>query len=145
MTNRIEREASAMLDRIDALGGPLAAIESGYIQREIHLSAYAAQQAIDAGESVVVGVNRFTDTAPPAAPVFRIDPEVERRQIARVRALRASRSEAACRAAVDHVGRAARDGRNLVPPVIEAVEAKATVGEIADALREVFGEYRGQG
>jgi methylmalonyl-CoA mutase N-terminal domain/subunit len=151
LTNAIETAVVDMLNRIDRGGGTLAAIETGLIQREIQESAYRAQQAVDSGESVVVGVNRFntpaptgeSDTSRPTLDVFAIDPDAERRQIARVRALRASRSPDAWRAAVDGVVRTARDGGNLVPPIVSAVEARATVGEIADALRRVFGEYQG--
>jgi methylmalonyl-CoA mutase, N-terminal domain len=149
-TSRIESDARALLDRIDAMGGTLTAIENGYIQRQIQDAAYQAQQAIDAGEAVVVGVNRFTDTghveaglqARPGVAVFRVDPEIERRQIERVRALRASRSVQEATAALSAVEAAARDGINLVPPIVAAVEARATVGEIADAMRRVFGEYQ---
>ncbi|MGH9237333.1 MAG: acyl-CoA mutase large subunit family protein [Vicinamibacterales bacterium] len=147
-TSEIESGASALLDRIEALGGTLAAIETGYIQREIRESAYRAQQAIDSGATVVVGVNRYSDDAagPEAegsgARVFTIDPSVEQAQIDRLRALRASRGEDAWRRSLDAVEQAARGGDNLVPPVITAVEQHATVGEIADTLRRVFGEYQ---
>ena len=143
MTHRIEREASDLLDRIDQVGGTLAAIESGYIQRQIQDAAYRAQQAIDAGDAVVVGVNRFTDdTGERDAPIFRIDPEVERRQIERVRAIRTGRSQSEWREALHEVELAARGTANLVPPIITAVENRATLGEIADAMRNVFGEYQ---
>jgi methylmalonyl-CoA mutase N-terminal domain/subunit len=141
-TNAIEAEARAILDRIDRLGGTLAAIEQGLIQREIQESAYRAQQAIDRGEAVVVGVNRFADGTGAPIELLRIDPEIEARQIERVRALRAARDQAACRRALEAVQAAARDGSNLVPPIIAAVEARATVGEVADALRGVFGEFQ---
>jgi methylmalonyl-CoA mutase N-terminal domain/subunit len=153
-TDRIEREARALLDRIDAMGGTLAAIEAGFIQREIQDAAYAAQQRIDAGEQVVVGVNRFQDDdLPPEGElppeggnhkveVLRIDPEIEDRQVARVRQVRAARDLSAWRSAIDAVTAAARGSDNLVPPIVDAVEAQATVGEIADALRSVFGEHR---
>jgi methylmalonyl-CoA mutase N-terminal domain/subunit len=147
MTSRIEREASDLLDRIDQAGGTLAAIESGFIQRQIQDAAYRAQQAIDAGEAVVVGLNRFTGADSPTngavkTDIFRIDPEVERRQVARLRAVRAGRDEREWRAALDQVESAARGTANLVPPVIDAVEKRATLGEIADTLRRVFGEYQ---
>jgi len=142
LTNHIEHEARTLLDRIDALGGTLAAIESGYIQRQIQDSAYAAQQAIDAGDAVVVGVNRHEDVGAASTEVFRIDPEVERQQIERVRAVRASRSEQDWRAALDEIDRAARTDANLVPPIIAAIERHATLGEIADTMRRAFGEYR---
>ena len=124
------------------MGGTLAAIEAGFIQREIQDSAYIAQQAIDTGRAVVVGVNRYTDAAGAGAEVFSIDPAVERQQIERVRAVRASRSETEWRAAIDRIRTTASGGDNLVPPIIAAVQAKATLGEIADTMRAVFGEYR---
>ena len=167
-TDRLEAEARALLDRVDRLGGTLPAIESGMIQREIQDAAYRAQQAVDAGRSIVVGVNRYVDTgftsgergsAPPesgggaSAPLgqetstsptrslFRVDPDVERQQIARVRAVRASRSDAEWRQAIAGVEAAARGTDNLLPPILAAVEARATLGEISDAMRRVFGEY----
>ena len=150
-TNEIERAAQELLDRIERSGGTIAAIETGLIQREIQESAYRAQIAIESGASVVVGVNKFAEKGSggvfgavsenPSRPLFRVDPEIERRQIERVRALRTGRSADAWRSAIDEVTRAARDGSNLVPPIIAAVEASATVGEISDALREVFGVY----
>ena len=143
MTSRLEADASSMIERIDALGGTLTAIETGHIQGEIRESAYRAQQAVDAGTAVVVGVNRFTDDAHRhMTQVFQVDPAMEQAQVDRVRALRQSRSETAWRESVSAVERAARGGDNLVPPVIAAVEQLATVGEIADTLRGVFGEYR---
>ena len=149
LTNRIEQDARALLDRIAAAGGVLAAVEGGYIQQQIQEAAYRTQQAIDAGEEVVVGVNRFQqdDQSPnpkaqiPSLTPFRIDPELERRQIERLRALRAGRSHDTWQAALARVEAAAQDGSNLVPPIMAAVEALATLGEIADALRRVFGEY----
>ncbi len=143
LTSRLEADAVAMIERIDALGGTLAAIEAGHIPREIRESAYRAQQAVDAGTAVVVGVNRFTDDADRhVTPVFHIDPALEQEQVGRVRALRQSRSEAALRESLSAIDRAARSADNLVPPVLAAVEQLATVGEIADTLRGVFGEYR---
>jgi methylmalonyl-CoA mutase N-terminal domain/subunit len=152
LTNQIERDAEALLARIDDAGGTLAAIETGLIQREIQESAYRAQVAVDAGEAVVVGVNRFAEKGygpfspgadgKGAVPLFEMDLEVERRQIERVRAVRAGRSAAAWETAIAGVVAAARDGHNLVPPIIAAVEARATIGEIADAMRDVFGEYQ---
>jgi methylmalonyl-CoA mutase, N-terminal domain len=141
-TDRLEAEARVLLERIDRAGGTLPAIESGMIQREIQDAAYRAQQAVDAGESIVVGVNRYVDaSATPTHGVFRIDPDVERQQIDRVRAVRASRSESAWRLAIDRVEAAARGSDNLLPPILSAVEAYATLGEISDAMRRVFGEY----
>ena len=141
-TNRIEREASALLERIEALGGTLAAIEGGFIQREIQDSAYRAQQAVDTGDLVVVGVNRFASGEPAPIELHQPDPETERRQVERVRHVRASRDQTVWRAALDRVAAAARASDNLVPPILDAVEARATVGEISDTLRGVFGEHR---
>ncbi len=142
LTRTIEDGASAILERLDAAGGTLSAIEQGIIQREIQESAYRAQQAIDSGESVVVGVNRFATETTSPIEVMRVDPEVETRQVDRVRAVRAARDRSAWRNAVAAVTTAARGEANLVPPIIDAVEARATVGEIADALRAVFGEHK---
>jgi methylmalonyl-CoA mutase N-terminal domain/subunit len=144
MTGRLEAEARSLIQRIDDAGGTLVAIETGFIQREIQDSAYRAQLAIDKSESVVVGVNRFADQSAvrnPQSAIFSIDPEVERRQVERVRAVRAGRSDAAVRSALARVRTGARDGSNIVPPIIAAVEASATLGEVATALRDVFGEY----
>ena len=141
-TTRIEQEATQLLGRIDNAGGTLSAIESGLIQREIQDSAYRAQQALEGGTDIVVGVNRFNDANAQSLPVFALDPSVERDQVERVRSVRAGRSASECRSALDAVEQAARTGDNLVPVVIEAVEKKATLGEISDALRRVFGEYQ---
>jgi methylmalonyl-CoA mutase N-terminal domain/subunit len=141
-TARIEQEARAILDRIEAAGGTLAAIEQGLIQREIQESAYRAQLRIDSKEAIVVGVNEYVREERSGIEVLRIDPDVERRQIERIRQVRASRDAGAWRAALAAVAAAARASDNLVPPVIGAVEARATLGEIADTLRGVFGEHR---
>jgi methylmalonyl-CoA mutase N-terminal domain/subunit len=142
LTNRIEREARVLLDRIDAAGGTLTAIEHGIIQREIQEAAYNSQQRVDSGETVVVGVNRFESEEPTRIELLQIDSEIERRQMERVRHVRTSREHAAWRDALEALTAAARSADNLVPSVIRAVEARATVGEISDALRAVFGEHR---
>ena len=142
MTRRIETDARALVDRIDTLGGTLAAIEQGMIQREIQESAYRAQQEIDRADRVVVGVNRFVSEQTAPIDVLRIDPQIERRQIERVRAVRASRDTATWRASLDRLAAAGKGTSNLVPFVIAAVEARATLGEISDTLRAVFGEHK---
>jgi methylmalonyl-CoA mutase, N-terminal domain len=141
-TNRIEREAVAMIDRIDAAGGTIAAIEQGLIQREIQESAYRAQQAIDSRATIVVGVNQYRAANETAIEVLGIDPELERQQAERVGAVRARRDSSAWRAAIDDVVAAARSEANLVTPIVRAVECYATLGEISDALRRVFGEHK---
>ena len=142
LTERIEAGARSTIERIEAAGGTLAAIEQGLIQREIQESAYRAQQGVDAGQTVVVGVNRFVTDDPDTIEILQIDPEIERRQVERVRAVRASRDAGAWQSAIECVTSAARGTDNLVSAVIQAVEARATVGEISDALRVVFGEHR---
>jgi methylmalonyl-CoA mutase, N-terminal domain len=142
LTNDLEHGALDLLARIDALGGTLAAIESGYIQRQIQESAYRAQQAVDDGDAVVVGVNSYTTDEPARIEMFSLDPALERAQVDRVQTVRARRDAARCASALDAVATTARSAENLVPAIVAAVEADATVGEIADTLRAVFGEYR---
>jgi methylmalonyl-CoA mutase N-terminal domain/subunit len=141
LTDQLEAAAREYLDRIDRLGGAVAAVESGYLQNEIQNAAYADQRAVEAGDRIIVGVNRFTIDEPVTAPVFQLRPELESTQIARVRELRATRDAAAWQSALDEVRLAASTGANLMPPILHAARAHATVGEIADALRKVFGEY----
>jgi methylmalonyl-CoA mutase N-terminal domain/subunit len=142
LTDRIEREAQAFIDRIDALGGIVRAIEEGYPQREIAESAYATQRAVERGEEVIVGVNEYVNPEETPIPILRIDPEVERRQIERVRALRGGRDARRAAAALDAVGAAARGDDNLFPPILEAALQGVALGEICQVFREVFGEYR---
>jgi methylmalonyl-CoA mutase N-terminal domain/subunit len=142
LTNELEAAAWAYLDEIEAMGGTLAAIERGFQQREIQESAYRVQQAIENGDQVVVGVNRFRDDAAASPPLQRIDPEGERRQVERVRQIRAGRDQAAWRTALDELESAAAGDQNLMPAIIEAVRAHATVGEISDRLRVAWGEHR---
>jgi methylmalonyl-CoA mutase N-terminal domain/subunit len=143
MTDRLEGEARVLIDRIESRGGALRAIEQGEIQREIQESAYRFQKEVETGARVIVGVNRFEEAGEEApADILRIDPALEKAQKERVRALRARRAEGPWRAALDTLESRARDGGNLVPPMVEAVMAWATVGEIAHRLRSVFGEHR---
>jgi methylmalonyl-CoA mutase N-terminal domain/subunit len=142
LTDDIEAGAREYIARIDAMGGTLKAIERGYVQAEIQNSAYEAQKAIEEGRQIVVGVNKFqAEEAGPFKP-FRIDPELERRQIERLREVRTSRSAQQCCAALSRLENAARGTENLMPHILECCRAMATVGEISDALRKVFGEYR---
>jgi methylmalonyl-CoA mutase N-terminal domain/subunit len=142
LTDEIEGRAEAYLKRIDDLGGMVRAIAEGFPQREIQEAAFHAQKAVEDGDEVLVGVNRFAEKAEVAAPRMKIDAGLESRQAERVKAFRAARDGAAAGKAVLAVAAAARDTENLMPHLLTAVQAHATLGEIADALREVFGEYR---
>ena len=141
LTDEIESRAKEYIAWIDALGGVLRAIETGYVQGEIQRAAYEYQRAVERREQIVVGVNQFVAEKGTPIPTLRVDPELERAQVERVRALRARRDSASAGAAVAEVERRARSGENLLPAILNAVEAYATVGEISDALRRVFGEY----
>jgi methylmalonyl-CoA mutase N-terminal domain/subunit len=140
-TDEIEREARAIIDTIDASGGTLAAIERGWVQRQIQDAAYATQRAIDRADQIIVGLNRFTSDAPLRIPLLAIPEGVEERQRTSVATVRALRDSTACTAALAAVSDAARGSSNLVPVVMAAVEQRATVGEIADAMRSAFGAY----
>ncbi|HEY3770363.1 MAG TPA: methylmalonyl-CoA mutase family protein [Candidatus Angelobacter sp.] len=142
LTSEIERRAQLYLDKIEALGGTLRAIEQGYIQQEIQNAAYDFQQGVDRLENVVVGVNRFQTEGEKSVPVLRIDEALEGRQVERLRALRLRRDKAVWESAIRAVEEAARNGANLMPHIIHAVENFCTVGEVSDALRRVFGEHQ---
>jgi methylmalonyl-CoA mutase N-terminal domain/subunit len=142
LTNEIERRAAEYLGKIEVMGGMLRAIERGYVQQEIQNAAYEYQQAVDRGGAIVVGVNRFELEEEKPIPIQRIDEALEAKQVERIRALRARRDPASWRAALREVEDAARASSNLMPRILAAVEASATVGEISDAMRQVFGEYK---
>jgi len=140
LTSRIEKEARAYMDRIDELGGAVAAIDQGYIQREIQASAYQYQLDIEHKRRIIVGQNQFVSGST-SVPVLRVDPSIEADQIERLRAFRASRDPSALSAALEKVERAARGSDNLLPFLLDAVKVGGTVGEISDCLRRVWGEY----
>jgi methylmalonyl-CoA mutase N-terminal domain/subunit len=142
LTDELEGMAQTYLDQIDAMGGTLAAIEAGFQQREIQEAAYRTQREIELGEQIVVGVNRYTDESTATPPLLRVDPEAERRQVERLHRVRAERDEAAWAAAMARLDASAREDQNLMPALIEAVGAYATVGEISDRLRAVWGVHR---
>ncbi|HEY7095972.1 MAG TPA: methylmalonyl-CoA mutase family protein [Terriglobales bacterium] len=142
LTNEIEKRAKAYLEKIDTMGGMLKAIERGYVQQEIQNAAYEYQKKVDHLEAVVVGVNRFTVDEEKEVPIQRIDPALEPRQVERLRALRAKRDAAKWSEALQKVDEAARGTANLMPHILNAVEARATVGEICDTMRKVYGEYK---
>jgi len=146
MTDQLEREARGYLQRIDEMGGAVAAIEAGYIQREIEESAYRQQRALDSGQSVVVGVNRFADTAGGAQhavtlPRLTVDPAIEREQSERLLSLKRCRDNATVQAQLQRLCQAAQGTENLMPIILDAVRVYATLGEVCDVLRGVFGEY----
>ena len=142
LSNQIESKVTAYLDDIDRMGGALKAIERGYIQQEIANSAYDYQVAVDSGEQVVVGVNRFVTDEDYTPKTLEIGVEVERKQIERLRRLKSERDNGKVGQTLDSVRTVARSSGNIMPVMIDAVKSYATVGEISDALRQVFGEYR---
>ncbi len=141
LTDRLEKEAFAYIDRIDELGGVIRAIELGYPQKEIAEAAYRYQQQLDRGDKIMVGVNKYQLEEEPPLGLLRISPEVERKQAQRVRERKQARNAAAVRAALATVKRAAADGTNLMPVIIDAVQQECSVGEISDVFRDVFGVY----
>jgi methylmalonyl-CoA mutase N-terminal domain/subunit len=142
LTDEIEGGAAAYLQKIDVMGGMLRAIETGYVQREIQEAAYRYQRAIETHEEVVVGVNRFQIEEERQVATLQIDPDLERAQVERVRAVRDRRDSASVERALGKLEEAARLTENLMPRILECVEAFATVGEISNRLRRVWGEYR---
>jgi len=143
LTSEIEARAAALIAEIDRRGGMLAAIEAGFPQHEIERRAVEHQRAIETGSRVVVGVNRYEDAAHAASPpLHRLDPALETAQIARLASVRSTRDGSKTRAALDALAQAARGTDNLIPPILAAVKTRATLGEIADVLRNIFGEYQ---
>jgi methylmalonyl-CoA mutase, N-terminal domain len=142
LTDSIERGAVEYLERIEAMGGALKAIEAGYIQNEIQNAAFDSQKAIESGEQIVVGVNRFQMEGENPIPTFRLDPTLEMAQIERLRQVKSSRNQTEVLEKLNRLEQTARGDSNLLPLILDAAEAYATVGEISDRLRAVFGEYR---
>jgi methylmalonyl-CoA mutase N-terminal domain/subunit len=142
LTNEIEQRVVDYLDKIDAIGGMLHAIETGYIQREIQNSAYEYQRAVETNDAIVVGVNRYQVDEERPMKTLRVDAAIEKAQIERVRALRERRNAIACEAALVKLEESARGTENVLPRILDCVEAFATVGEISNRLRSVWGEYR---
>ncbi len=142
MTADLERRARELIARIDALGGMLPAIASGWVAEEIHHAAYRWQREVESGERVIVGVNRYASDEMPAAPPFRPDPAVERERAAALAAWRSQRDRAAWADGLARLERAARASANLMPTILDALKARATLGEVCDVMRGVFGLYR---
>jgi len=141
LTGEIEQRAGEYLEKIEGMGGAVAAIDAGWIQGEIHDAAFRIQQGIESGERVVVGVNRFVEEQEEPVDIQKLDEEQVRRQSERLRELRESRDNAAVERALKEVEETARGPENLLPPMREALRARATLGEVSDALRRVFGEH----
>ncbi|MBA3514104.1 MAG: methylmalonyl-CoA mutase family protein [Pyrinomonadaceae bacterium] len=142
LTDEIETRATEYLEKIDAMGGMLRAIELAYVQREIQESAYRYQRAIETQEAIVVGVNRYQIEEESPVTILRVDPAVEKAQVERLRTLRQRRDSQAAETALVKLEEGARGTENLLPSILECVEAYATVGEISNRLRGVWGEYR---
>jgi methylmalonyl-CoA mutase N-terminal domain/subunit len=142
LTDEVEAAATAYLERIDELGGAVAAIEARFMQEEIEAAAYSYAKAVDDGEKVVVGVNRFTDADDEPAEVFPIDASLQQAQIDRTRSVRAGRDQGAVDRALAEVAETARGVGNLLVPMKAALAQMATLGEVSDVLRGVFGVYQ---
>jgi methylmalonyl-CoA mutase, N-terminal domain len=143
LTSELERQAYEYFDRIERLGGVVAAIKENFFQAEIAEAAFRYQREVETGERVIVGVNRYQTQAEPEVEIHRVDPALEAEQAARVQALRERRDAAAAQSSLAHLKEAAAsDGRNLMHPIIEAARANVTMGEMCDAFREVWGTWR---
>jgi methylmalonyl-CoA mutase N-terminal domain/subunit len=142
LTSEIEKRAAEYIGKIDTMGGMLKAIERGFVQQEIQNASYEFQKSVDSKEHLLVGVNSFQMDHEKPVMLLRMDPELERRQVERLRAFRAKRDQEKAAAAVRKVEEIARNGGNLMPIIVDAVENNATVGEICDSMRKVFGEYK---
>jgi len=141
-TNELEKKAQEYLDRIDQIGGVLKAIESGFIQREIQESAYIYQKKIEAKEQIIVGLNQFQIKETRPENLLKVDPELEKKQCGKIQKLKKERDSVSVKSSLKQIESHAKGNENLVPAVFEAVKSYATLGEISDTLRSVFGEYR---
>lgn len=142
LTNQLEQKSQEYIEKIDAMGGMLRAIENGYVQKEIQEAAYVYQKAVESEDAIVVGVNKFQSDEGVGIPILRVDPKVEKNQIERVRAVREKRDKNKAESALAKLEEAARGDENLLPRILECVENYVTVGEISNKLRKVWGEYR---
>ncbi|MFQ5425991.1 MAG: methylmalonyl-CoA mutase family protein, partial [Gaiellales bacterium] len=141
LTGQLEQGAMLLIERVDELGGAVAAIEAGFIQAEIEDSAYQEARRVESGERVIVGVNAYTEGADDDVPIHRLDPELESRQIERTRHVRATRDIAAAQAALEEVRACTHTDRNLLVPMRAALATGCTVGEVSQVLRDEFGTY----
>jgi methylmalonyl-CoA mutase N-terminal domain/subunit len=142
LTNEMERDFYDYLERIEALGGVIPAIEAGFFQREIAEASFRYQREVETGERIIVGVNEYTDERPPDIPILQMDPEGERRHLARLQRVRAERDQVRAADCLTALESACSGSDNLMPYILDAVNAYCTLGEICGVLRKVFGEYR---
>ena len=142
LTHEVETAAWKLIDKIDAMGGSVSAIEQNFIQNEIARSAYEYQKNIETGDKIIVGVNKFQTTGEDTIPILRVDDSIRQLQIEKLNSLRRNRNPAKCDNILQSLNDKASSGENIMPTVVEAVENKCTLGEIADTLREVFGEHK---
>ncbi|MBS1656326.1 MAG: methylmalonyl-CoA mutase, partial [Bacteroidetes bacterium] len=142
LTQEVEAAAWQLLEKIDAMGGSVSAIEEGFIQNEIARSAYEYQKQIESNEKIIVGVNKFQIQEDEKIPILKVDDSIRAVQVEKLRQLRSNRNPARCDNLLQELNDKASSGENIMPTVVEAVENKCTLGEIADTLREVFGEYK---
>ena len=142
LTNKLEELASNYIAKIDDMGGMLRAIETGYVQREIQDAAYDYQRAVETKDAIVVGVNRFQSDETEPIPILKVDDQIERDQVERVKAVRAKRDTAAAESAIRSLTEAATGTANLLPHILDCFESSVTVGEISHSLRKVLGEYQ---
>jgi methylmalonyl-CoA mutase N-terminal domain/subunit len=141
-TDQIEEKATAYINRIDEMGGMLKAIEQGYVQREVQNSAYEYQRSVESREQIIVGINEYTSIEPPPKELLKIDPSIEKRQCEKLEALRASRDPKAVDKAIKALTESAKNGNNIMPPMLNAVKSYVTLGEAMNALQEIFGSHR---
>jgi methylmalonyl-CoA mutase N-terminal domain/subunit len=145
LTDKLEEKATEIFDKVQSMGGAVAAIEQGFQQREIAHSAYEKQKQIESGETVLVGVNKYVVNEPVTIEVRKVDPEEERRQVEKVKKLRRERDNEKVKKSLEQLREAANDGVNLVPCLLGVVKTYATLGEVCDTLRGVYGEYKSMG
>jgi methylmalonyl-CoA mutase, N-terminal domain len=143
LTNQVEAEAWKLIEQMDAMGGSVQAIEQGFMQNEIAKSAYAYQKGIEDGSKIIVGVNKFTTNETNTTPIFKVDDSIRQMQIQKLQTLKANRNNTQVQEYLTQLKNTATEGRNIMPTVMQAVEEYATLGEIADVLRNVYGEYNG--
>jgi len=141
MTNEIERRAKEYIEKIDEMGGAVVAVERGFIQKEIHESAYLYQKEIESKKRIIVGVNEFIIGEEPEIEILRVDPEVEKIQIARLTRIKKERDNLKVQSSLEDIERKAKSDENLIPAILDAVKAYTTLGEICDTLRKAFGKY----